>query len=73
MINLEFPALAKNKFGISVVEYVNQFFKDKAEDTTYLNQLLKVCKDNSIEYEGSNLSEDEGVRKTKTLLEKYLR
>ena len=28
--NLDFPAKAKNDFGISVVEYVNQFFKDKA-------------------------------------------
>jgi len=48
MTNLEFPALAKNKFGINVVEYVNQFFKDKAEDTGYLNQLLQVCRDNGV-------------------------
>jgi len=31
-----------------VVEYVNQFFKDKATDTNYLNELLKRCKDNGI-------------------------
>ena len=48
MTNLDFPALAKNKFGISVVEYVNQFFKDKAKDTAYLNELLKRCNDNGV-------------------------
>ncbi|MEL7339931.1 MAG: sugar phosphate isomerase/epimerase, partial [Bacteroidota bacterium] len=26
--NLDFPAIAKNEFGIDAVEYVNQFFKD---------------------------------------------
>ncbi len=48
MDNLDFPAMAKNKFGINVVEYVNQFFKDKANDTAYLNELLKRCKDNGV-------------------------
>jgi sugar phosphate isomerase/epimerase len=48
MTNLEFPALAKKTFGINTVEYVNQFFKDKAEDTAYLNQLLQVCRDNGV-------------------------
>ncbi|HUM66602.1 MAG TPA: twin-arginine translocation signal domain-containing protein, partial [Chitinophagaceae bacterium] len=46
--NLDFPAKAKNDFGISVVEYVNQFFKDKAKNTKYLNELLKRCKDNGV-------------------------
>lgn len=46
--NLDFPTVAKNTYGISVVEYVNQFFKDKAEDTAYLNQLLQRCKDNGV-------------------------
>lgn len=46
--NLDFPAIAKKQFGISVVEYVNQFFKDKANDTAYLNELLKRCKDNGV-------------------------
>lgn len=48
MTNLDFPVVAKKQFGISVVEYVNQFFKDKAKDTTYLNELLKRCKDNGV-------------------------
>ncbi len=45
MTNLDFPAKAKNEFGISTVEYVNQFFRDKAQDTAYLNDLLTRCKD----------------------------
>ena len=43
--NLDFPAKAKNEFGISAVEYVNQFFKDKAKDQTYLAELKKRCDD----------------------------
>jgi sugar phosphate isomerase/epimerase len=46
--NLDFPALAKNEFGIDIVEYVNQFFKDKAQDATYLKELLMRCKDNGV-------------------------
>ncbi|QRR00004.1 sugar phosphate isomerase/epimerase family protein [Dyadobacter sandarakinus] len=46
--NLDFPALAKKEFGISIVEYVNQFFKDKAENKTYLNDLIKRQKDNGV-------------------------
>jgi len=48
MTNLDFPVVAKQQFGISVVEYVNQFFKDKAKDTAYLNELLKRCNDNGV-------------------------
>ncbi|MVN75482.1 TIM barrel protein [Hymenobacter sp. HMF4947] len=48
MTNLDFPVRAKKEFGISVVEYVNQFFKDKAEDKKYLNELLLRCHDNGV-------------------------
>lgn len=46
--NLDFPAKAKNDFGISGVEYVNQFFADKAKDTAYLTELKKRCDDNGV-------------------------
>lgn len=46
--NLDFAAKARNDFGIGVVEYVNQFFKDKAKDTNYLNEMLKRCSDNDV-------------------------
>ncbi|MFY8037210.1 MAG: sugar phosphate isomerase/epimerase family protein [Cyclobacteriaceae bacterium] len=48
MDNLDFPVRAKNDFGISAVEYVNQFFKDKAKDTAYLAELKKRCDDNGV-------------------------
>jgi sugar phosphate isomerase/epimerase len=46
--NLDFPATAKNEYGINAVEYVNQFFKDKAKDEKYLAELKKRCDDNGI-------------------------
>jgi L-ribulose-5-phosphate 3-epimerase len=39
--NLDFPKSAKVDFGIDAVEYVNQFFKDKAKDQKYLAELNK--------------------------------
>ena len=45
LTNLDFPAKAKNDFGIHAVEYVNQFFKDKAQDHAYLAELKKRCDD----------------------------
>ncbi|WP_234733964.1 TIM barrel protein [Tellurirhabdus bombi] len=48
LTNLDFPVVAKKDFGIDIVEYVNQFFQDKAKDTAYLNELLKRCKDNGV-------------------------
>lgn len=46
--NLDFPVKAKNEFGISGVEYVNQFFKDKAKDEKYLTELKKRCDDHGV-------------------------
>ena len=46
--NMDFPEIARKQFDIGIVEYVNQFFKDKAKDTAYLNELLQRCKDNDI-------------------------
>jgi len=37
--HLDFFTIAKNKFGISAVEYVNIFFLDKAEDRSYLEEM----------------------------------
>ena len=45
MTNLDFPRVSKEKFGITAVEYVNQFFKDKATDQKYLSELKKRCDD----------------------------
>jgi len=43
--NLDFAATAKKEFGIEAVEYVNQFFKDKATDSKYLAELKKRADD----------------------------
>lgn len=48
MTNLDFPVRARKDFGISAIEYVNQFFMDKATDTTYLAELRKRCEDNGV-------------------------
>ena len=47
--NLDFPIVTKEEFGIEGVEYVNQFFKDKAKDGKYLGELKKRCEDNGVE------------------------
>jgi len=49
LTNMEFPAKAKNDFGINAVEYVNQFFKDKAEDEAYLKELKSRTADLGVE------------------------
>ncbi|MEE2724054.1 MAG: sugar phosphate isomerase/epimerase family protein [Verrucomicrobiota bacterium] len=46
--NLDFPVVAKKEFKISAVEYVNQFFKDKATDKNYLNELKKICENEGV-------------------------
>ncbi len=48
LTNLDFPVVARKEFGIGIVEYVDQMFKDKAKDTAYLNDLLQRCKDNNV-------------------------
>lgn len=48
MTNLDFPVVAKKDYGISAVEYVNQFFKDKARDEKYLGELKQRCADNGV-------------------------
>lgn len=48
LTNLDFPAYARNEFGIAAVEYVNQFWMDKAEDKNYLAELKQRCDDNGV-------------------------
>ena len=46
--NLDFAKTTKEEFGIHAIEYVNQFFKDKAEDADYLKQLNQRAEDNGV-------------------------
>jgi len=43
--NLDFPRIAR-RLGIEGLEYVNQFFMDKARDQSYLAELNQRVKDN---------------------------
>jgi len=45
MDNLDFAKVTKEEYGISAVEYVNQFFKDKARDAKYLAQMNQRASD----------------------------
>lgn len=47
--HLEFPETAKKEFGITAVEYVNQFFAEKAEDTSYLDEMNSRCSDLGVD------------------------
>ena len=67
--NMDFPGIAKNEFGIHAIEYVNQFFKDKAEDEEYLKELKSRTSDLGvknvlimIDGEGHLADEDDSKR-----------
>jgi len=68
--NLDFAAKAKS-FDIHAIEYVNQFFKDKAEDSGYLAQMNQRAADQGvkqllimIDREGNLGDLDDAKRKT---------
>jgi L-ribulose-5-phosphate 3-epimerase len=69
--NLDFAKISKEEFGIDAVEYVNQFFKDKAKDAAYLAELKQRADDHGvksllimIDGEGYLGDPDEGKRST---------
>lgn len=47
--HLDFARVTKEEFGITAVEYVNQFFKDKAKDQKYLGDMKKRAADYGVE------------------------
>jgi sugar phosphate isomerase/epimerase len=48
MTNLDFPRVAREQFAIDAIEYVNSFFKDKADDEAYLRDLKARCDDHGV-------------------------
>jgi L-ribulose-5-phosphate 3-epimerase len=67
--NLDFPKLAREDYGIEAVEFVNTFFKDKAQDSVYLRELKKRAEDHGvtcvlimIDYEGDFSAEAKAER-----------
>ncbi len=47
--NLDFAQTARQEFGIGGIEYVNSFFKDKAEDQKYLADMLARAGDHDVQ------------------------
>jgi len=75
--HLDFAKAAKNDYGINAVEYVNQFFKDKAKDMKYLGELKKRADDLGvtsvlimIDNEG-NLGNPDAAQRTKAVENHY--
>lgn len=71
MTNLDFPVMTKKEFGIDAVEFVNQFFKDKARDRKYLADLKSRCDGEGVQAvlimcdgEGNLGDPDNGKRST---------
>lgn len=46
--NLDFAARAKREFGFDGVDYVNQFFQDKASDRGYLAEMRRRAQDAGV-------------------------
>ena len=46
--NRDFAKIARKEFGIDAIEYVNQFFKDKANDESYLKELKTRAEDHDV-------------------------
>lgn len=47
--HLDFAAKARNTFDVKAIEYVNQFFPDKATDMDFLKQMNQRASDNGVE------------------------
>ncbi len=46
--NLDFAKAAKHEYDIDAIEYVNQFFKDKAKDRKYLAEMKQRAEDQGV-------------------------
>jgi sugar phosphate isomerase/epimerase len=46
--NLEFAPTAREEFGIEAVEYVNQFFMERATDTEYLQKMKRRAEEAGV-------------------------
>jgi len=74
---LDFPVFTKTNFGIDAVEYVNQFFMDKATDRQWLSELKLRCDDSGVrsllimcDREG-NLGDPEDAARTEAVENHY--
>ncbi|MEM1071948.1 MAG: sugar phosphate isomerase/epimerase family protein [Planctomycetota bacterium] len=49
LTNMGFPAFARESVGVGGIEFVNQFFGDKADDEAYLSELKQRSDDAGVE------------------------
>lgn len=76
--NLDFAKTAKQDFGIEAIEFVNQFFKDKAKDQNYLGELKKRADDLGVRMllimiDGEGNLGDANLRKRAQAVENHFR
>ncbi len=74
--HLDFAVIAKRDYGIEAVEYVNQFWKDKAKDQTYLAELKKRATDQGVQsvlimIDGEGFLGDPDLTKRKKAVENH--
>ncbi len=48
MTNLDFPKIARERFGFEAVEFVNQFFKSEVRNDAYLQDLKRRAADHGV-------------------------
>lgn len=68
--HLDFPRKAAEDFGIYGVEYVNQFFKDKATDSKYLAEMNKRAGDAGVKQLLIMIDEEGGLAEVDDQLRK---
>jgi L-ribulose-5-phosphate 3-epimerase len=76
--NLDFAVKARKDYDIGAVEYVNQFFKDKAKDHAYLTEMKKRAADNGVRNvlimcDGEGALGDADTAKRQTAVENHYR
>lgn len=76
--NLDFAKTAKHDYGIHAIEFVNQFFKDKAKDTAYLTELKKRADGEGVKMllimcDGEGALGDADEKKRQTAVENHFK
>lgn len=76
MKNMDFPAKAKNDFGINVLEYVSGFFNNKHTDQAYMKELKQRCddlgmKNHLIMVDGENIASLDAAKRQKAVEAHY--
>ncbi len=76
--NLDFAKAAKQDYGINAIEFVNQFFKDKAKNMEYLTELKKRADGEGVKMllimcDGEGALGDADEKKRETAVENHFK